>query len=51
MRKMVKCLYCKKDIGENVNFYVCDSCGVGVWGRKMFDAIKNNMQNMDETKE
>ena len=48
---MVKCLYCKKDLGERNGIFVCDICGVGVWGEKMFKAIKGNMENMDSSQE
>ncbi|MBU0760081.1 MAG: hypothetical protein KJ600_01515 [Nanoarchaeota archaeon] len=39
------CIYCKTNIDENSVVDVCQSCGLGVWGKKMFDAIVENMQN------
>ena len=44
---MAKCLYCKKDLIEKLGIYICDNCGIGVWGRRMFEAIKKNMENLD----
>ena len=49
MKKMVNCLYCKKDLDERTGIFVCDSCGVGVWGKRMFEAIKNNMSNLEDS--
>ncbi len=40
-----KCIYCKTEISEESVIDFCDSCGVGVWGEKMFKAIKENMEN------
>ena len=40
-----RCIYCKTDIDENAVVDVCERCGVGVWGQKMFQAIKDNMEN------
>ena len=40
---MSKCVYCKKEIDDERVVDVCDSCGVGVWGKKMFQAIIDNM--------
>lgn len=38
-----KCVYCSTSLsGENA-VDVCERCGVGVWGEKMFQAIKDNM--------
>ncbi|MBI2043127.1 hypothetical protein HYT25_01945 [Candidatus Pacearchaeota archaeon] len=45
---MTKCLYCKKELFEKKGIDVCDSCGIGVWGRRMFEAIKKNMENSGE---
>jgi len=36
-----KCVYCNGDISDNRAMEICDRCGVGVWGQKMFLAIKN----------
>jgi uncharacterized UBP type Zn finger protein len=43
-----KCIYCKRDVDENRALDVCDPCGVGVWGQKMFSTI---MKKMDDAKE
>lgn len=45
---MPKCVYCKNDIKDERVVDVCDSCGIGVWGKKMFQAIKDNMNNAKE---
>ncbi len=45
---MKKCIYCKKEISEGSVIDFCENCGVGVWGRKMFDTIKSNMENARE---
>jgi hypothetical protein len=37
------CIYCKIDISEDSVVDVCQRCGVGVWGPKMFQAIVDNM--------
>jgi uncharacterized UBP type Zn finger protein len=41
--KMVKCIYCKCQIEDERAVDVCDKCGVGVWGEKMFQAIRQSM--------
>lgn len=46
---MKKCIYCKKEISDRSVIDFCDGCGVGVWGRKMFDTIKKNMEDARET--
>jgi uncharacterized UBP type Zn finger protein len=43
-----KCVYCKCEITDDRAIDVCDRCGIGVWGNKMFKTIKNNM---DEARE
>jgi len=43
-----KCIYCSKEIDDNSVVDVCNSCGLGVWGEKMFSAIKENMSNAKE---
>ena len=45
---MGKCVYCKKDIEDNRAVDICDSCGKGVWGGKMFKAIIDSMNNARE---
>jgi uncharacterized UBP type Zn finger protein len=39
-----KCIYCNKEISEDSVIDFCDSCGIEVWGEKMFKAIKENME-------
>lgn len=43
-----KCVYCRGEITDDRAIDVCDSCGVGVWGPKMFKAIKGNMDSARE---
>jgi len=40
-----KCVYCKKELSDDEVVDVCNSCGLGVWGENMFNAIKKNMEN------
>ena len=40
-----KCGFCRTGIPENQAFEVCERCGKGIWGDKMFRAIRDNMQN------
>jgi len=40
-----KCIYCKTEIDDDRSLDVCNKCGVGVWGGKMFNAILQNMEN------
>lgn len=42
---MVKrCIYCKSEIEQESVVDVCQRCGHGVWGEKMFKAIVDNME-------
>lgn len=43
-KRMSKCIYCNKEITEERALDVCNSCGVGVWGEKMFRTILENME-------
>lgn len=43
-----KCVYCNSSILDDRAVDVCDKCGVGVWGQKMFKAIIDNMNNAKE---
>lgn len=45
---MKRCVYCKCEIHDDRAVDVCNSCGVGVWGERMFNAI---IENMGEAKE
>lgn len=38
-----KCVYCSTELGAENAVDVCERCGIGVWGPKMFQAIKDNM--------
>ena len=40
-----KCVYCKKEIEDERAVDVCDRCGIGVWGDKMFKAIRDGMDD------
>jgi hypothetical protein len=40
---MKKCIYCGCEIDSDSVIDFCERCGIGVWGKKMFDAIKDNM--------
>jgi len=40
-----KCVYCSSPISDSRAIDVCDTCGFQVWGKKMFDAIKSNMNS------
>ncbi len=43
-----KCIYCRKDINEDSVMDVCESCGIGVWGKKMFYTIVKKMEDARE---
>lgn len=38
-----KCGFCKTEIPDQA-FEVCERCGIGIWGEKMFKTIKDNME-------
>ena len=45
-KKMAKkCGFCKAGIPDEQAFEVCERCGHGIWGEKMYNAIKGNMQD------
>jgi hypothetical protein len=44
-----KCLYCKTELPETSVIDFCESCGVGVWGQKMFNTIVSNMEEARES--
>ena len=44
-RANIRCVYCGNELHDNRAVDVCDKCGVGVWGKKMFDAIIKNMND------
>jgi len=41
-------MYCNCEINDERDVDVCDSCGMGVWGKQMFSAIKKNMAEAKE---
>ena len=47
--KMTKrCIYCSCEISKDIPIDICQRCGVGVWGVKMFNAIISNVKNEKE---
>jgi len=40
-----KCIYCKGEIPSESVIDFCERCGVGVWGKKMFSTILQNMED------
>lgn len=44
-----KCIYCKTSLDDNSVIDVCQRCGIGVWGERMFNAIVQNMNNAKES--
>jgi len=42
---MRKCVYCNADLPDDRSMEICDRCGVGVWGQKMWLAIKKATDN------
>lgn len=43
-----KCVYCKRDVAAENAVDICDICGHGIWGQKMFGTIKNNMKSAEQ---
>ena len=43
-----KCIYCRTEVSDNSVVDFCEKCGVGVWGRKMFETIIKNMEDARE---
>lgn len=44
-----KCIYCKIEISNESVIDFCERCGVGVWGPKMFNHIKESMERARES--
>ncbi len=44
-----KCIYCKTEIPADEVLDVCERCGHGVWGQKMYEAIKSNMKSASDS--
>jgi len=40
-----KCVYCSIDLSLDNVVDVCEKCGYCVWGEKMFNTIKQNMES------
>ena len=40
-----KCIYCGKEVSDEAVIDFCDMCGERVWGKKMFETIKKNMED------
>jgi uncharacterized UBP type Zn finger protein len=40
-----RCVYCNEEVSDECAIDVCDKCGVGTWGQKMFSAIKKQMND------
>ena len=40
-----KCIYCSCEVSPDSVIDFCERCGKGVWGKKMFDTIVQNMEN------
>jgi len=45
---MAKCVYCKIALEDGRAIDVCDTCGVKVWGKKMFLAIQSEAKSSME---
>lgn len=39
-----KCIYCRSEVADDSVIDFCESCGVRVWGHKMFNAIRSEME-------
>jgi hypothetical protein len=44
-----KCIYCKGEIPATKALSVCRSCGIKVWGVKMYESIDSQMNDAKET--
>ena len=43
-----KCVYCSCEISDDSVIDFCEKCGKKVWGEKMFNTIKQNMEDARE---
>ena len=46
-----KCIYCRGEISDNCVVDFCEKCGKSVWGKKMFNAIIQNMEKARENED
>ena len=46
---MKKCIYCKNSLNDDSVIDICQRCGFGVWGERMFSAIVQNMNNAKDS--
>jgi len=44
---MKKCIYCKCELEDSSLIDFCERCGIGVFGKKMFQTIVQNMKEAD----
>jgi hypothetical protein len=44
-----KCIYCNGNVSEESVIDFCNVCGEGVWGKRMFNAIIENMESARDT--
>ncbi len=45
---MKTCIYCGANVDENSVIDFCEKCGIGVFGKKMFDTIVQRMNHARE---
>jgi hypothetical protein len=43
-----KCIYCNSEIPETSVIDFCERCGINSFGKKLFETIKENMENARE---
>ena len=43
-----KCIYCGKEVSDDSVIDFCERCGIGVWGKKMFNTIVKKMEDARE---
>lgn len=42
------CIYCKTPLEDSSVIDVCQRCGIGVWGEKMFQTIVDSMNQAND---
>jgi hypothetical protein len=45
---MKKCLYCGVELPDESVIDFCERCGINAFGKKMFETIKQNMEEANE---